>query len=545
MGGLLLSFVFEACLIPRPKMPFSRPLSALGVHVGIWLIAYGIELALFQRPIFAVVNVLALQSVIVLVSNVKYRTLREPFVYPDFEYFLDAIRHPRLYLPFFGRTKAAAAGGAYGFALWGGLALEESLTGVTGLWALSFSEWIEEDAIDFSSILVSFWILTSVIVGIGVLIVMYCRRHSDGMQVTFDASTDLKRLGLFMALFAYRREERRPIFFSPTQGRFAQNQPIGDNRALAADKSLPDIVVIQSESFFDARRVFPSIRSEVLSGFDVLKGEAIAHGPLRVAAWGANTVRTEFAMLSGLPPESLGVHRFNPYRRLARSGVSTLASYLRGLGYRTICVHPYPDSFYGRNVVFPKLGFDAFLDIRQFEGVEHFGPYVSDAAVADFVKRELTDDGRREQPLFIFVITMENHGPLHWEKVSRSDREHLFTKPPVDSCNDLVAYVRHLENADHMFKSIASVLASMSRPSVMCVYGDHVPIMPKVYELMGEPDGQTDYLIWRPDAAANADNAFSISNDSPGESAIAVNDLAALVLDAAGIRRPLCANTSD
>lgn len=62
--------------------------------------------------------------------------LREPFVYSDFEYFTDALRHPRLYLPFLGWPAALLLACGYGLALWAGLALESSATGArTAAWA--------------------------------------------------------------------------------------------------------------------------------------------------------------------------------------------------------------------------------------------------------------------------------------------------------------------------------------------------------------------------------------------------------------------------
>jgi len=30
----------------------------------------------------------------------------------------------------------------------------------------------------------------------------------------------------------------------------------------------------------------------------------------------------------------------------------------------------------------------------------------------------------------------------------------------------------------------------------LCFFGDHVPILPDVYQAVGEPAGDTDYLIW-------------------------------------------------
>jgi hypothetical protein len=101
------------------------------------------------------------------------------------------------------------------------------------------------------------------------------------------------------------------------------------------------------------------------------------------------------------------------------------------------------------------------------------------------------------QPLFLFVITMENHGPLHWEKVQEGDTERFYTKPPPDRCTDLTIYLRHLANGDRMARMVRDCLESLPGSGWLCWFGDHVPIMPGVYAEMGVPDGRTDYLIWR------------------------------------------------
>lgn len=63
-------------------------------------------MALFQRPWFGMANLLGLMLLLTIINNTKFAMLREPFFYPDFEYFTDAIKHPRLYLPFFGVRNA-------------------------------------------------------------------------------------------------------------------------------------------------------------------------------------------------------------------------------------------------------------------------------------------------------------------------------------------------------------------------------------------------------------------------------------------------------
>jgi len=473
LAGLAASWALEALLQPRPNAPWRRPAAALGVHAGIWTLIFALALALFRRPIFAAVNALALQYVFVIVNNAKYRSLREPFVYPDFIFFTDALKHPRLYLPFLGWLPPLAAATGYGLALWAGLTFEATVDVGASAWA--------------------FFIQVMLLAMVGLMLAWVCAGRLP-LAAQFDAAQDLQRLGLIAALWQYAVAERADTQAIRQAAPFAPSPP---TPLPATTLPLPDLLAIQSESFFDPRRVYPQIRPEVLTHYDVLRTEALQHGQLQVQAWGANTIRTEFAFLSGLTPESLGVHRFHPYRRLARQGVATLASYLRSLGYRCICVHPYHGSFYDRDKVLPMLGFDAFIDGRAFRDAKREGPYVSDLALAEYVQALLAQNG--SQPLYVHVITMENHGPLHWERVTEDDAQAVLSSPLPPGCDDLVAYARHLRNADAMFGSLRSMLLNHDKPGVLCVFGDHVPIMPKVYRQLGEPDGATDYLVWRSD----------------------------------------------
>ncbi|MFD4836749.1 LTA synthase family protein [Achromobacter sp. NPDC058515] len=456
-GGLLATWLLEAGLAPRPRAPWRRPLSAVALHAGVWLLAFACVWAIVGRPYFAAGILLAVFGLIVAVNNAKYQALREPFVWADFEYFTDAIRHPRLYLPFLGIGRALAVAAGVALAVAAGLLLENAARA-----------WPVALALGAGGAGLAAW------------------AASRAVKVSFSARKDLRRLGLVMSLWRYARAERR--IAGPPDTPFSRAAP-------APAAPLPDLVAVQSESFFDPRPLYPQLRADLLSGFDALRARACAHGRLRVASWGANTVRTEFAFLSGLALREQGVHRYQPYRRLARSGLDTMATYLRGMGYRTICVHPYHASFYGRDRVLPMLGFDEFIDISAFDAPQEGEPYVGDRAVAERVAALLRRE--RSQPLYVHVITMENHGPLHWERVQARDEAAVCAQALPPGCADLVAYCRHLRNADTMFTSLADALADLPRPAGLCIYGDHVPIMPGVYRELGAPDGATDYLVWR------------------------------------------------
>ena len=96
--GILLSFWLERLLQPATLPLWQRPRSTVLIHVGLWLLVFCFELAVFRRPWFAAAVVSSFFLLVVLVNNAKFHSLREPFIFQDLEYFKDAIKHPRLYL---------------------------------------------------------------------------------------------------------------------------------------------------------------------------------------------------------------------------------------------------------------------------------------------------------------------------------------------------------------------------------------------------------------------------------------------------------------
>ena len=130
LAGAGMSFAVERLLEPVPAL--KRPWRSLAVHLGMWTIAYAVVLLVVQRPWFAALLVLAELLFLAIVSNRKVRALREPFVYQDFEYFTDVIKHPRLLLPYLGVIPALMVCAAFGAAIYLGVALETGLPARTG-----------------------------------------------------------------------------------------------------------------------------------------------------------------------------------------------------------------------------------------------------------------------------------------------------------------------------------------------------------------------------------------------------------------------------
>jgi phosphoglycerol transferase MdoB-like AlkP superfamily enzyme len=220
-------------------------------------------------------------------------------------------------------------------------------------------------------------------------------------------------------------------------------------------------------------------------------------GRLAVPCWGANTVRTEFAVLTGLPEAAIGLDKFNPYQGFARAPVSSLAWQMRSEGYRTVCVHPFDRRFYGRNGVMRNLGFDEFLGEEVFQGAERVGSYVADVEVARFVARLLKE---REPNLFVFIVTIENHGPWPTNGVHHPDEADSLWRGlvvPETERSAFKGFVQGVRNADAMLGMLTQTLDASTAGGLLALYGDHLPSFPKTFHRFGFHDERSDYLLWR------------------------------------------------
>ena len=222
LAGLSLSLLLEQALHPKPQAIWKRPVSALGLQLGIWLLIFTLLLLLVQRPWFAGFILLAFQGLLLLVNQAKYDSLREPFIFQDFEYFTDAIKHPRLYLPFFGIARSIAATLGFVGALAIGLILENPLTASLSL-ATCLTSWL-------------------VLLTVSILLVKQALKACP--IITYNPAEDLERLGqcAFFAAYGWAEIKEKPNFGGGT----LSDVLAGKTAPRLEDGKLPHIVVVQS-----------------------------------------------------------------------------------------------------------------------------------------------------------------------------------------------------------------------------------------------------------------------------------------------------------
>jgi phosphoglycerol transferase MdoB-like AlkP superfamily enzyme len=249
------------------------------------------------------------------------------------------------------------------------------------------------------------------------------------------------------------------------------------------DGPLPDIVVVQSESFFDPA----SMRGYEASNFAPNLRRLAAHGisgKLHVPTFGGGTIRTEFEVLTGLSLRYFENLQF-PYLQMSHKAVPSLMHTLKRHGYATIALHGNEPTFWNRNTAFKLLGFDRFVSQSSFPAHAAMdGKYMADSAMTDEIMRQLKDNG---PPQFLFAISIEAHGPYDVEPANRAERDAIPVPDGITGIDkqELQTYLYHLQHADAELGRLVAWLAQRQRPSLVLFYGDHLPGLSNSYRITG------------------------------------------------------------
>lgn len=301
--------------------------------------------------------------------------------------------------------------------------------------------------------------------------------------------------------------------------------------AAMAPSDQPDIIVWQSESLFD-----PSRLSNIAAGLHTprlmkLRKHSL-HGDMLVPTYGGGTVRTEFEAMTGYPMRAFAGINY-PYSALAQKPLMSLPRQLRDHGYETVAIHPYDAGFWSRDRAFVQMGFDRFEDDRHFDQGERHGWYIGDDALLRRVQATLAEP--RESPLFLFAISMENHGP--WNERPGLDEATLakIELPAgvgAEVGEPLRRYLYHLHRADRFLGELIELVGRRERHTLVLFYGDHLPGLDAAFRQIGFRDGESG--PHQPVPFALYDNRKPL--DGPAGGTLRSYHLASLVLDAAGFR---------
>lgn len=252
-------------------------------------------------------------------------------------------------------------------------------------------------------------------------------------------------------------------------GTYFAGESISENKGIRP----VNLICIMNESLADLR-----VAGEFTTNkdyFPFLHGltENTVKGSLCVPVFGAMTSNTEFEFLTG---DSMALFPVNTtaYQFYVRPDTKSLVSTLKAQGYRAVAMHPYPPENWNRDKCYASMGFDAFLSWDDFLGSEVLRYYVSDRGNYQKIIEEVEKKESPSDKLFIFNVTMQNHGG--YDEVNESFPHEIYLTgenrgkfPKTDQ------YLSLMLESDRAFQELTEYFSRVDEPTMLVMFGDHQP----------------------------------------------------------------------
>lgn len=257
-----------------------------------------------------------------------------------------------------------------------------------------------------------------------------------------------------------------------------------------------NVVFVLSESFTDPSWMHGfSLDENPIPATQQIMSETTS-GTMYAHLYGGGTATMEFESMTGQP---VGVFRSqvsSPYQMFVadQAAYPSAVGAFSALGHHTVAIHAYNLSMYKRMQVYETLGFDEVVrdaTMRSQERIED-NRYISDRSAFDEVLYHLD---RNEDPVFVNLVTMQNHGAYH----------DFYSDPIVSDISDanradeIGHYFRGLAHSDVALVDFLAELEARDETTIVVLYGDHHP---GVYsqEILdaNDPDAhfRTPFFVW-------------------------------------------------
>lgn len=274
---------------------------------------------------------------------------------------------------------------------------------------------------------------------------------------------------------------------------------INQNNTLRKEESeraeLPNIIIIQLESFFDPSEVeFFTTSKDPIPTFRKLM-QQYSSGYFKVPSIGAGTANTEFEVLTGMNLRYFGPGEY-PYKTILKEReTESVATALKALGYGAHALHNNGGNFYSRADVFNNMGFDSYTS-KEFMYIPNYteNGWAKDEVLTEHILNALNSTTQQD---LVFGITVQGHGDYPEEQVIENPEISVYGMDDPGKKNAWEYYVNHLYETDQFIADLISELEKRGEPTVLVLYGDHLPTMGlEAKDLKNRYLYNTNYAMW-------------------------------------------------
>ena len=280
-----------------------------------------------------------------------------------------------------------------------------------------------------------------------------------------------------------------------TIDQITNNGEMAENKTGRASDDLPNIIVVQLESYFDVDEAefFTTSEDACPNLHEMYKN--YSSGYFKVPSVGAGTANTEFEVLTGMNMRFFGPGEY-PYKTVVKNQpCESAATALSALGYGTHGLHNNGGNFYSRAKVYDHMGFDSFTS-KEFMNILQLTPngWAKDEVLVDNIMEAMDTT---EQQDFVFTVSVQGHGDYPEEQLIENPKIKVEGIDDEAKKNKWEYYVNMVYEMDQFAGDLVKAVEDRGEPAVVVFYGDHLPTMGLTAEdLKSRYLYNTNYVIW-------------------------------------------------
>lgn len=262
-----------------------------------------------------------------------------------------------------------------------------------------------------------------------------------------------------------------------------------------SEEELPNIIVVQLESYFDPTEVeWLQFSEDPIPNLRKMYQE-YSSGYFKVPSVGAGTANTEFEVLTGMSMRFFGPGEY-PYKTYVKTKViESAATALGELGYGSEALHNNGGNFYSRAQVFNHMGFDHFTS-KEFMNILRTTPngWATDDILIPNILESMDTTENQD---FVFTISVQGHGEYPTEQIIENPAITVSGVEDEEKRNAWEYYVNQVYEMDKFAGDLVAALEMRGEPTVVVFYGDHLPTMDlQAKDMKSKYLYNTNYVIW-------------------------------------------------
>lgn len=242
-----------------------------------------------------------------------------------------------------------------------------------------------------------------------------------------------------------------------------------------------NIIVIHYESLerfvldssFYGKEITPNLNRILDSSINFTVKEQVREG---------TSSDTELMFNTGLYPTLKG----SAFMSYGENTYFSLPKLLKEDGYETMTIHGDEAKFWNRDVVYPSLGIDKYVDESLFEDKRYSGLGILDESL---FTQSLKEIEKTDSPFYAYIMSVTSHTPFNIEE------EYRFLGIPGEDAD--AGYLESMHYTDHYLGEFYDSLEEKGilEDSAIIIFGDHEGIHKYHESSLPENNGEIPFIV--------------------------------------------------